>query len=50
MLKKNRLAIGIYVLAVGAAFLSTWLALALILTPALMYFIPDREVEKLLRE
>jgi uncharacterized membrane protein len=50
MLKKNRLAIGIYVLAVGAAFLSTWLALALILTPALMYFIPDREVENLLRE
>jgi uncharacterized membrane protein len=50
MLKKNRLAIGIYVLAVGAAFISTWLALALILTPALMYFIPDREVEKLLGE
>ena len=50
MLQKNRIAIGIYLLAVPAAGLSTWLALALILTPAVMYFIPDREVEKLQRE
>lgn len=50
MLQKNRIAIGIYGVAVGAAFLSTWLALALILLPAVMYFIPDREVEKLLGE
>ena len=40
----------IYVLAVGVAWLSPWLAMALILTPAAMYFLPDREVEKLLAE
>ena len=50
MQKKNRLAIGIYTVAVGAAFVSAGLALALIMTPAAMYFIPDREVEKLLGE
>jgi len=50
MQRKNRIAIGIYAVAVGAAFVSTWLALALIMTPAAMYFVPDREVEKLLGE
>ncbi|MFI5335983.1 MAG: TMEM175 family protein [Opitutales bacterium] len=50
MLRKNRIAIGIYLLAVGMAWLSPWLALALILAPAVMYFIPDREVERLLGE
>lgn len=50
MQKKNRIAIGIYATAVGLAFVSTWLALALIMAPAAMYFVPDREVEKLLGE
>ena len=50
MQKKNRLAMGIYAAAVGVAFVSTWLALALIMLPAAMYFIPDREVEKLIGE
>ena len=50
MLKKNRIAIGIYVAAVPVAYLSPWLALALIVLPAAMYFIPDREVERLLKD
>ena len=50
MLKKNRIGMGIYALAIGVAFLSPWVALALIMTPAAMYFVPDREVEKLVGE
>ena len=48
--KKNRVAIFIYALAMPAAWLSPKLALALILTPAVMYFIPDRNAEQLARE
>jgi uncharacterized membrane protein len=50
MQKKNRIAIGVYVASVGVAYLSTWAALALIVAPAVMYFVPDREVEKLLAD
>ena len=50
MQQKNRIGIVIYVLAVGVAWCSPWLAMALILTPAAMYFLPDREVEKLLAD
>ncbi|MSU23868.1 MAG: DUF1211 domain-containing protein [Opitutus sp.] len=50
MLRKNRIAIGLGVALVPAAYLSIWLSLALILTPSLMYFVPDREVEKLAHE
>jgi len=50
MLRKNRIGTGIYAVAVGTACYSRWLALALILLPAAMYFIPDREVEKLMGE
>jgi len=48
MLAKNRIAIAIYAAAIVAAYWSVWVALALIVTPAVMYFIPDREVERLL--
>ena len=50
MLRKGRLATALYVASVPLAWVSTWLALALIVTPAIMYFIPDREVENLMRE
>ncbi len=50
MQSKNRIAILIYLVAVGMAWASTWVALLLILTPAAMYFVPDREVEKLMQE
>jgi len=45
MLRKNRIAIGLYVLSVPAAYLAAWLALALIVLPALMYFVPDHRAE-----
>ena len=50
MLRKNRIGIGVYAVAVGAAGISNWLALGLIALPAAMYFLPDREVESLIRE
>jgi uncharacterized membrane protein len=50
MLKKNRIAIGMFAASVPLALVSTWLALGLIAIPHLMYFIPDREVEKLIGE
>jgi uncharacterized membrane protein len=50
MLRKNRIGIGVYAVAVGAACISNWLALGFIALPAAMYFIPDREVEKLMGE
>ena len=50
MLKKNRLAFFIHVVAVALVFVSTWLSLAILMLPAAMYFIPDRQVEKLVGE
>lgn len=50
MLKKNRIAIGIFAGSLLTACWLPWLALALIAVPHVMYFIPDREVEKLLGE
>ena len=50
MQRKNRIAMGIYAGAVVVACVSPWLALALILLPSGMYFVPDREVEKLIGE
>jgi uncharacterized membrane protein len=50
MQSKNRIAILFYLVAVGIAWVSTWVALVLILTPAAMYFLPDREVEKLMQD
>jgi uncharacterized membrane protein len=45
--RKNLIAIGIYVAAIPLAWLFVPLALLLITTPAVMYFLPDRHVEKL---
>ncbi len=50
MLRKNRLAAGIHLLAVSLVFVSTWLSLAILMLPAAMYFIPDKQVEKLIGE
>ncbi len=47
MLRKNRLAVFIFLVSIPVAFFSTWLALLLIAIPHVMYFIPDRELEKL---
>ena len=43
--RKGLKAIGIYLLSLPLAFVSTWLALALIALPALMYFMPDSKIE-----
>jgi uncharacterized membrane protein len=43
--KKNILASALYAAAIPLAWVSTWLALALVALPALMYFLPDRRVE-----
>jgi uncharacterized membrane protein len=43
--RKNLLALGIYVAAVGMSFVYVPLALLLVVLPAAMYFMPDRHVE-----
>jgi uncharacterized membrane protein len=47
MAKKNLIAVGIYLVAIPLAWLFVPLALLLIAAPAMMYFLPDRHVEKL---
>jgi uncharacterized membrane protein len=49
MVRKNLIAILIYIAAIPAAFISTALALVLIALPAMMYFLPERSFEKLER-
>jgi len=44
---KNLVAIGIYLAAIPLSWVFVPLALVLIATPAVMYFLPDRQVEKL---
>jgi uncharacterized membrane protein len=46
MVRKNLIAILIYVAAIVVAFIYTPLALILIATPAIMYFLPERGLEK----
>jgi uncharacterized membrane protein len=47
MARKNLIAILIYIVAIVVAFIYTPLALILIATPATMYFLPERGLEKL---
>ena len=47
MARKNLVAILIYIAAIAVAFIYTPLALVLIATPAMMYFLPERAVEKI---
>ena len=50
MARKNQIAILIYIGAIVTAFINVPLALLLIALPASMYFIPERQLEKLERE
>ena len=43
---KGRLSLFLYVIAIEAAFLHTWFALAVYFGVAVMWFIPDRRIEK----
>ena len=45
--RKNLMAVGIYLAAIPLSWVFVPLALVLIATPALMYFLPDRQVERL---
>ena len=45
--RKNLIAIGIYLAAIPLSWVFVPLALLLIAAPAAMYFLPDRQVEKL---
>jgi hypothetical protein len=40
--RRNAVAVGVYLVAAGIAFVSSVAALALILAPALAYFMPNR--------
>jgi uncharacterized membrane protein len=46
---KSRLSLLIYVLAIASAFVSTGIACALFVIVAVMWFIPDRRIEKTLQ-
>lgn len=48
--RKERLSLFIYSVAIPLAFLSPWIALALYVTVALMWLIPDRRIETLFAE
>ena len=46
MARNNLVAILIYIAAIGAAFIYLPLALVMIALPAIMYFLPERALEK----
>jgi uncharacterized membrane protein len=46
--RKERLSLLLYTLAIPLAFLSPWIALALYVTVAILWLIPDRRIEKVL--
>ncbi|HEY4290592.1 MAG TPA: TMEM175 family protein [Puia sp.] len=47
---KPRLSVIAYVLAIGLAFINPWLALSIYMIVALTWFIPDRRIEKKVKE
>jgi uncharacterized membrane protein len=47
---KGKLSIVIYVTAIAAAFLSPWIAIALYVTNAAVWFVPDRRIETIAKE
>jgi uncharacterized membrane protein len=45
---KGKLSPVLYLLAIGAAFVSQWLSLAIYATVAVIWFVPDRRIERVL--
>jgi hypothetical protein len=45
---KGKLSLASYLLAIGLAFVNRWLAGALYVLVAAMWFIPDRRIERVL--
>ncbi len=46
--KKGKLSILIYVVAIGLAFVQPWIAIALYILVAVIWFVPDQRIEKIL--
>jgi hypothetical protein len=40
----------LYAVAIGLSFFRTWIALAVYATVAIMWFVPDRRIEKRIAE
>ena len=45
---KGKISVLCYVLAIGLAFVSTWISDALFVTVALLWFVPDRRMERVI--
>ena|SRR5579871_1694954 len=45
--RKGKISVALYVIAIPLAFLSPWIALALYVTVAVIWLIPDRRIEKI---
>jgi uncharacterized membrane protein len=46
--RKAKISFGMYVMSMPLAFVSPWIAIALYLASALMWFVPDKRIEKVL--
>jgi uncharacterized membrane protein len=47
---KGKVSVGLYVVAIGASFVSRWVALAIYWAVAIMWLVPDRRIEKVIAE
>jgi uncharacterized membrane protein len=48
--RKEKLSLVIYVVAIGMAFVSTWISLGLYIAVALIWLIPDKRIEQKVKE
>jgi TMEM175 potassium channel family protein len=46
--RKGKVSLAVYVVSIPLAFVAPWLSLALFVTVAVMWFVPDRRVERVL--
>ena len=46
--RKARFTLAIYLVAVALAFVNSWIAIAVYVAASLLWFIPDRRIERLL--
>jgi len=47
---KGKISMSLYAIAIPLAFLNSWIAFSIFIAVAVMWFIPDRRIEKLLQE
>jgi hypothetical protein len=48
--KDSNISVALYASAIPLAFVSAWIALGLYVVVSVMWFIPDRRIEKVLKE